>query len=1167
MSIQNGIWLCNLCARQIDRDATQFPRELLLEWRRQHEEWIGAAGSRPLWPQVELTTRPADFGFFRDLRHEDAEWGRQDTRNISLAYQETVEAQRSATHEIIRQQLDLAKRYIEEGRYQVAWDVLQLGSGEGYGWTDDLRYARLTRLGSCHLAFMRQAEAKASFEEALRLRPDYPQAVTNLVIARDLCDDPVEESLRLLEPVLRSDPTLPEAVHTKANLLLSQGKPQQSIELLEGQARLRRDVDIRRDYALANAYRLAGELEKAEALARDCVAREPGEAEAHELLGDVLLSQAITSTESHGLANTLLSDLRIDRTRLVEACGEFEQAAEQYNQNGRAAAAARCLVNGGLCHLELGSITSARDAYARAAAAGPPRSVLVPALRGLARVEMSEGDMEAARLHFLHAVELDPADLPTIYNLSLTLVSARRFPEALERLTPLRNHPDLPTSLKLDVEVLFAQALRHQAEEGDDGAAQREEAEALLAKVIETYLNPWQAYLERALWHLHEGQAEAALASIRRAQEIAPDNLLVLEIAAKVLLDHDASAEFAAVSQRLIERNKEAGRPNRPALYHNCAAALVNTGRVREALAVLDSAAGEGFAPTELLDIRASVFTRLHQHREAATCWRKLLEAEPNSLRALLGLAQAEWNLFNLDEAYWLLVRAHESGDVDALAFLNLATICREMEAAPEAVRWAEAAVAAGANKSPEMFMSAICAVREGGRWDLASKWLLEFRERWPDSPLIWLQEAPTRQERDRQMAELRARHDEHVRLAWLAYQCQTLPLAWLSQETGLPLPSLWEQIIQREDDEYEIRCHGGTPADDLLQAAVAFEARQITVDFTALLTLELLGHLYLLPRMFDAVIVPEHFFLQVRNSMIRVKEPATRLRLHQIIRFLARHPVVKRVGVVEVDSAPEGEQDASAGAESALPLFTDEAVIQYLVREQGGVAFGICGFLKATRHKGLIDEAEYWRCIRLLISHSYTAIPLRSNEIADTIRSDPRFDNRAARSMLARVGRPEVERRLSSAVLGEVLWSLFTDWVAGCEDLRQPWIDSILEQSHQDDPDDFWLQHAIYRCSRLLCENSTDDQAATCIRAIYDWAKTRRVDSAVMKRAVGQAARSVGRRTEAIRPLIRKLASGCPRNFQRLVRAEALPDLGITGSACMPRDNDGHSATCARPC
>ena len=957
----------------------------------------------------------------------------------------------------------------------------------------------------------------------------------------------MDESLRLLEPVLRHDPTLPEAVHTKANLLLSLGEPQQAIELLERQARLRGDVDVRRDYALANAYRLAGDQDKAETLARNCIARKPSDPEAHELLGIVLLPRAITSPDSQGLANTLLSDLRIERDRLAEAAGEFEQAAERYNQNGRSAAAARCLVNGGVCHLELGDIAAARDACTRATAAGPPSPVLVPALCGLARVEMSDGDVDAARVHALHAVELDPSNLPAAYNLCLTLVGTGRFVDALERLALLRDHPELPTALELDVQVLYAQALRHQADESDGGVAQKAEAAALLTRLIETYPHPWQAYLEQAQWKLQEGQQEEALLSLRHAREIAPDNLLVLEIAATVFLDQAAWAEFASVSQRLIECTKEAGRPNRPGLYHNCAAALVNTGRCREALAVLASASTEGFAANELLDIRASVLARLHEYREAAACWRKVLEAHPDSLRTLLGLAHAEWNLFNLDEAYRLLIRAQELGDVDALAFLNLATICREMDAAPDGVRWAEAAVAAGADQSPETFLTAICAVQEGGRGDLAWKWLLEFRERWPDSSLICAQEAATRQERDREVADLRALHDNQVHLAWLTYQCGLFPLSWLARETNLPLPSVWEQIIQRDDSECEIRSHMGSLTDDLLQASVASEAQQVTVDLTALLTLELLGHLYLLPRMFDAVVIPESLFQQVRNSLVRVKEPSARLRLHHIIRFLASHPVVKRTDVVEAGSEPEEEQNASVRAESALPLFTDEATVRYLIEAQGGTAFGTCGCLKAARHKGLIDEAEYRRCIRLLFAHSYTTIPLRSDEIADTIRSDPGFDNRAARSMLARVGQPLVERRLGSAVLGEVLSSIFTNWLAGCEDLRQPWIEAILEQARQDDPDSLWLQHTIYRCSQRLCDNSTDQQAAACVQAIHEWAKARRVNSEVTARAVGQAVRSVGKRPEVIAPIIRKLTSGCPRTFQRLVRVEALPDFGFT--------------------
>ncbi|WP_139254544.1 hypothetical protein [Litoreibacter albidus] len=39
-SITNGIWLCRNCHGQIDRDEAQFPPELLVAWRKEHEDWV-----------------------------------------------------------------------------------------------------------------------------------------------------------------------------------------------------------------------------------------------------------------------------------------------------------------------------------------------------------------------------------------------------------------------------------------------------------------------------------------------------------------------------------------------------------------------------------------------------------------------------------------------------------------------------------------------------------------------------------------------------------------------------------------------------------------------------------------------------------------------------------------------------------------------------------------------------------------------------------------------------------------------------------------------------------------------------------------------------------------------------------------------------------------------
>src|SRR5579872_6088710 len=38
-AITNGIWLCQTCAKLADSDTIRFPEELLIMWKRRHEEW------------------------------------------------------------------------------------------------------------------------------------------------------------------------------------------------------------------------------------------------------------------------------------------------------------------------------------------------------------------------------------------------------------------------------------------------------------------------------------------------------------------------------------------------------------------------------------------------------------------------------------------------------------------------------------------------------------------------------------------------------------------------------------------------------------------------------------------------------------------------------------------------------------------------------------------------------------------------------------------------------------------------------------------------------------------------------------------------------------------------------------------------------------------------
>lgn len=39
-AISNGIWLCKVCAREIDVDEAKYPVSLLHHWKKEHEKWV-----------------------------------------------------------------------------------------------------------------------------------------------------------------------------------------------------------------------------------------------------------------------------------------------------------------------------------------------------------------------------------------------------------------------------------------------------------------------------------------------------------------------------------------------------------------------------------------------------------------------------------------------------------------------------------------------------------------------------------------------------------------------------------------------------------------------------------------------------------------------------------------------------------------------------------------------------------------------------------------------------------------------------------------------------------------------------------------------------------------------------------------------------------------------
>jgi tetratricopeptide (TPR) repeat protein len=1075
----------------------------------------------------------------------------------------TLAAQRSVIEEILSRQLALAKEQIDAAQYGPALAILEQlkEGGEEFGWTDDMRYARRARLGSCYLAMGRSEEARMWFTEALALRPNDLGARINLLVARHVCDEPAGELLEDLVAVLHRNPAEPVAIRLKASLLLTLGRARDAIEWLEANALLLGAEDLQHDYLLATAYLQAGLREPAEDMARAAVQRFPGQPEAHELLGEYLLHTGIRARDGGVLDLIPVSQIQVRPDCLHGAAEEFARAVERYEREGRTVMAARCSLHRAVALLELDQLVAARDAYLAATANKPPRDILLPGFRGLARVALTERDPATASKYLKLALEHEPDDVATAYNLGIAELQLGLHDKAEERLSELLKRPDLPGEMRLAVQVLRASIVRIS---GD-----RDRAAQLLSSILYEAPAAWEAYLEQAQLYLDAHAPDSALASLGQALELAPDELPLLEAAVTLLYRLRAAAHLAELYPRLLRTRREMGRRLDASAYHNAGTALLQADRPEEALHLLDEAEAEGINRVELLEIRAHVMMALHTYLEAERCWLALLDRDRDDVRVLRGLAETKRRLFDYPEALRLLRRVAALDKPDAALYLAIADLSLETNALPEAARWARRAVDAGADPDPDLLMGAISVAIHAGRVDLAMPWITLFHERWPDSPLLVVGHYATPEEGAVQIYE-HLRPLQEWGEQWLGYyRSHPLPLACLAEQSGSTLPDLWERITTDLASALEIRCHSGNREDNLNQQMLAHDSHRITVDVVALLSLELLGHLNLLSAMYDEVLVPEPLLTHLQTSLHQVQEPASRRRLERIIDVLVREPKVRRISLPIVSPPEEVEQwhkllgnlgwlPLLTADVHSVPLYSDELGLQSIARQRGRTAFSTIGMLGAAVIKGHIDEEEYDRALQTLIARRYVRIPFTGKLLASAIRASLTGEKTAADWMLAAVKDPVADRRAYAIVFGDALHRIWSDWPAGFAEKQHGWTNRLLEHAHFEDGDAFCLQAAVVTWGLCALQTDCGSGVAAGIRHVYDWFRIHRLDLEFLEAALASAARKCGRNRDGAIALVNDLTAGCPKSFRLRVCRKAAPKPGgqNSGQRAQMRDS-----------
>lgn len=181
----------------------------------------------------------------------------------------------------------------------------------------------LNNLGTALQGQDKFAEAVASYQQALRIKPDYAEALYNLANSlRSL--DRLPEAIVCLQQAIAAKENFPEVYNCLGNIFQEQGKPEAAIGCFQHALRLNPEV-AEFHFNLATAFNGQGRFNEAIACYEKAVELAPGLAAAHNNLGNILkgkwrFPEAITS---YNKALQVLPDYALAHGNLGDALAQI----------------------------------------------------------------------------------------------------------------------------------------------------------------------------------------------------------------------------------------------------------------------------------------------------------------------------------------------------------------------------------------------------------------------------------------------------------------------------------------------------------------------------------------------------------------------------------------------------------------------------------------------------------------------------------------------------------------------------------------------------------------------------------------------------------------------------------------------------------------------------
>jgi tetratricopeptide (TPR) repeat protein len=928
----------------------------------------------------------------------------------------------------------------------------------------------------------KHSEASSCFEKAFNVLPtDWRAKRAQAFMLIDHGD--YDEALVIFRAVRLARPKEAEHVCNEAWVLKSSGKVQNAIELLESNV----FEDHKYFAMLSFAYLEADRYPDAEKAARRALQLD---AQSEVALTSLSFALAFPIIQRRMKRETMqFVPSGDERAKLLEAISYAEQAAKSLRHHKRFYSLREVLANLTAFYAGVGDCQKAISLADESLQYYPDDLIN---LTNLCCIQM--------RLHRFDDAAITAAKLERLgdpvqgwHKRAEALVLAEKSQEVLDSWEGKKIDKRFSENAEVVAVVARAFAKRHRTTEGLNLLG-----EALNRDPSNAVLLSERAFLLETLDRIDEARTDL----------VAAEQVATADCRAQILVDTAMffyrRRDWREASTRLQQLDAESIYNPLFATYLTC---LFNQGEYRRSLVLAEMAIKQAKA---FVEDTYAIAARCHHICDNLYRAKELLEdlVARGTVRELEHrklLAWVYWRMDELSQAHDVLIRTLKlkADDLDSLILMS--AVCSALGKNDEAMSYGMQAITASPNagRSHTALVSAAFACPSDSKptdsqRDAVYRSLAFLHEHEPGI----LRAVPMEPDLHSILEIVKTRSHE-VRKFEHYFQSHNLPMGLFGNRFGNSIFEIWRGLSSHP--RLRVRIAFGTTEEQKDELAVALAADAVSVDLFALLTLQHLNLLHLLPLLYrriyahpsllDAVVTDirelqrhptQGSIAFVAGTLLRRERTLQETEFAQNflaqIRDFLKSPVVTLIGLLP-ETLRTGHSESllkNCGMASIAPLlvakeqgvacFSDDAVVRAIGRLDDRIpGFSTQTFIRVAAERGVIKRNEYQDAVLKLIESNYTFISEDAGTLARVYERSGGCLNPLAMSLINRVNSTQYNSKSCLPVLAAFVAHIWMNKAPDGANPREQWVGEV------------WLAISKANNAKLLALEFVAHMAVTC--------------------------------------------------------------------------------------